>query len=225
MKENEERSFRIDKSKARNCQLDATTNNPNIIEIKIKKTVKNPCFRFAMVDHGDKVYLNCYPGKIDFVKVEYSKAQGCGIAKMLTRLCLNENEIHTVKKGNKNMAFQKIGDFPWWDNTKSWVESKCKKLIYLHNRSNPKNRANLYIAEARLSGFTQMFISQVQDEKYWKRIYPPQGPCCIDEFEGYYDDEGNIVKDGVTVNVWNAIWFFCLPKNIDSKTCCTVLDK
>ena len=69
MKENEERSFRIDKSKARNCQLDATTDNPNVVEIKIKKTVKDPCCRYAKVDHGDDVCLNCYPGKIEFVKV------------------------------------------------------------------------------------------------------------------------------------------------------------
>ena len=78
MKDNEERLFRIDKSKARNCQLDTTTGNPNIVEIKIKKTVKDPCCRYAMVGHDDVVYLNCYPGKIDFVKVEFSKAQGCG---------------------------------------------------------------------------------------------------------------------------------------------------
>ena len=224
MKKNEVRLFKIDKSKTRNCHLEATKDDPNVIEIKIKKEVKAPQLRFFMVDHVDDVYLNCYPGKIDFVKVEYSKAQGCGIAKMLNRLCLNENEIHNVKKGGKNMALRKVQDFPWWDSTLAWVEAHCKKLVFLHNRANPANRANLYITTAKLSGYTQMFIAQVQDEQYWKRIYPERGPCCIAELENNYDENGNMVKDGKAVNVWNAIWFFCHPKTNKQKPCCTALD-
>ena len=224
MKTNEFRLFKIDKSKTRDCKLDSTPYDPNIIEIQIKKEVSSPCCHFIMVGYADDVYLNCYPGKLDFVKVEHTKAQGCGIAKIMTRLCLNEKEIHNVKKGGKNMAFRKIQEFPWWDSTLSWVESNCKKLFFLHNRANPKNRANLYIEVAKLSGFTDIFISQVQDEKYWKRIYPPQGPCCIGELENHYDENGNIVNDGEIVNVWNALWFFCFSKSDAAKPCCVTLN-
>ena len=91
MKKNEIRLFKIDKSKTRNCNMDGSAESPNIIEISIRKEVTDPQRRFLMVGHEEEVYLNCYPGKLDFVKVDPSKMQGCGISKILTRLCLNEN--------------------------------------------------------------------------------------------------------------------------------------
>ena len=98
-------------------------------------------------------------------------------------------------------------------------------MVYLHNRSNPKNRANLYLAAAKASGYTEMFIAQVQDETYWKRIYSEQGPCCVNHLANHYDGNGNMVQDGKMVNVWNSLWFFCFPKSDTSTNCCTILEK
>jgi len=224
MDRNEVRVFKINKLQTRTCNLDGTVANPNIIELRIKKEISHPRRHFFMVGHANDVYLNCYPGKVEFVKVQFPKAQGCGISKILTRLCLNEKKIHTVQERGKNMAMLKLQGFPWWDKTPSWVTTHCKKIVYLQMVATPANRANLYFMTAKASKFTKMFITQVyRDEIYHKRIYPEQGPCCISELQNQYDDNGNMVKDGKVVNVFNSLWFFCFPKRNTPEPCCTIL--
>ena len=218
MATNEGRIFKIDKSKSRGCMLDGSTEDPNIIEIKIKK-IKDDRFqsRFIFFMEGSRdTELICSPGYLVSVNVE-PKEQGCGISKILARLCFNEDSIHDAKSVLEDHAIK-----PLDEKQKQWILSTCSKILYLCMVAKPRDRAGLYFKSAKSSGYTQMVINHV-DEKGFPTTYPKKGPCCIDELEKRYDGNGYMVNGREKVHVAEASWVFCLPKKATSAKCCTIL--
>ena len=229
MSVNEQRSFKIDKSKTRGCMLRGTPGDLNVVEIKIEKQNAWNNRRFNLVGK-ENVYLDCHPGKLQYVYIAPdSGARGCGISKILTRLCMNEEGIHNVQ--NSNEAMKTIlhvihYGYPELQNVKNWVESECEKIFHwtmVAEDGNGNDRAGLYFKSSEASGFTKMFIVNTRDETYL--TYPEDGPCCIDEVEQQYDGQGWAWKNNKhdKVRVYGAEWFFCFPKPKSNTPCCTIL--
>ena len=216
---NEERIYKIDKSKTRNCQLYGSKDDPNIIEIKIKK-IKDDRFesRFIFFMEGSRdTELICSPGYLNNVNVEATE-QGCEISKILARLCFNEDTIHEVENVLGSQAVK-----PLDEKQKQWIISTCSKILYLQMVAKPRDRAGLYFKSAKASGYNQMIVNLVDEKTGAPTTYPKKGPCCVDELEKRYDGNGYMVHGGQKVHVAAASWVFCLPKQPPPSECCTIL--
>ena len=210
MKTGEIRLFKIDIFSIKNCGLKPTEDNPNLIEIKIRKAKRTGCDDnvegcryFEMVDMESDVHLICKPGCIHEVKAG-GLAQGCGISKLLIQLCLNEANIHQVNHDrNQAMNILRADDLA---TTKSWVKSNCEKIVYISNL--PKFYVgSLYLKSAISSNYDSAFI-KLSDS----RIYPPEGATCTEELLNRYNGNGGMESNGNTVNVYQKPWFVCYPK-------------
>ena len=93
-------------------------------------------FSFDMVSADSEAYITCLAGKVSMLKVS-EDAQECGIATILTQLCLNEKKIHNVAGDFGNRALMRIKDFSnsheltMSQKIENWVENKCEKILYL----------------------------------------------------------------------------------------------
>ena len=68
METNEERIFRIYRSIKTDCKLSGTINDPNVVEVTIKKLQPKPDkLKFVMVGKEDDVYLDCKSGFIPMI--------------------------------------------------------------------------------------------------------------------------------------------------------------
>ena len=210
MKTGEIRLFKITIFSIRNCGLKPTEDNPNMIEIRIRKAKRSGCDDhvegcryFEMVDMESDVHLICKPGYIHEVKAE-GLAQGCGISKLLIQLCLNEANIHQVNHDrNQAMNILRADDLA---HTKTWVKSNCENIACFSDF--PKfYMGSLYLKSAISSNYDSAFI-KLSDSS----IYPPEGPTCTEELLERYNGNGEMEHNGNTVNVYRVPWFVCYPK-------------
>ena len=210
MKEDETRKFELDKGKP-NCQL----LKDGITEItigKVESAKEQYGFRYNLVEPKLDVYIDCYPGKIEFLYT-IGKAEGCGIGKILTKLCLNEERIHNVENNKENKASKDLGTAklinktPEFQDLYKWVNSQCSKLVFLIMQAK-RGGGFIYFNSAEESKYSQMFIMNVNDV-----IYPKSGTSSVAELKKKYTTEGVIVDNGVKINVFDMNWYFCLPKS------------
>ena len=217
METNEERIFRIYRSIKMDCKLRGTINDPNMVEITIKKLQPKPDkFKFVVVGKEDDVYLSCKPGFIPNLNVR-GGAERCGIGEELTRLCLIESRIHDTANDPENKAMKKLQD----EELKSfmkWAKSKCSKLLYLEMVTIPKDAGFLYFKSALAAGYTEMFVSLGN-----KVTYPRKGPCPVAKLKDRYDQNGHMNDGTNSVLVWGNSWFFCSPKKLTVENKCTIL--
>ena len=231
MEVDETRSFEIDKKVKKNCKLPG----PQIVEIQIKKERSEfmQLTKFRMVNPDlapAEAFINCEDGFVDYLKTK-GPAADCGIGKILMQLCLNEDEIHNVKRKDENRALQKLKDYiddckkkascsqndkliKKLGNTKKWAKSHCKKLIYLEMRADPRTQAHLYFKSTIASGYTQMFMitEELDDTPSTWDFYPKEGPCPVEMLQKRYSDDGYMINGQEIIEVLGMNWFFCQPK-------------
>ena len=164
----------------------------------IKKTVvkSEDMIAFNVVGYEKIAYIECFAGFIQQLKTK-GKTEGCGIGKILMQLCLNEKDIHDVKKNNQdNLAVRKIWN--WAEECKEtptctlqnqerlskiekWVAAECSKLVYLHMIADPKSGAYVYFNSGMESGYTQMLVKISHEE-----AYPKDGFCSVKTLKEQY---------------------------------------
>ena len=138
------------------------------------------------------------------------------------RLFLNEDVTHDTDKEDENKAIIEL-DKPGREQLKEWVMSECTKVVTLFMIANAE-KANLYFESAEISGFTKMFIIkdyEIKRQEY--KMYPMDDPCCVTELLNRYDNKGNMVEEGESLDMTKADWFFCYPKPETSKKCCEIM--
>ena len=215
------RTFRIDKELKPNCGLLEK-------DIKIRKqraiyTTTNPeGYHFNMVGHERDVSIECEPGFVSHFEVK-GPAQGCGIGKMLMKLCFNEEKIHNVANKDKNFAvgqleelkneMERFGDGNLATEVQKWVGSHCSKLLYLVMSAKPKTAAHVYFNSAMDSKYTYMFIDKDSEE-----YYPKEGPCPVETLKDQYNEKGEMVNGKHVVRAHGQGWFFCHPKTFSGST-------
>ena len=192
----------------------------------------------------DKVYLDYDPGDLKMLWIdETSGARSCGIGKILTRLCMEEEKTHDVGFNNFALDYlrtQKMRGHPRYSEIGaviSWMQSKCKKVICLSMEARESmsqrdsDRAIVYFKAAKLSGFTQMIVVNdvFRDKTYV--TYPEDGPCSIEEIQKKYKDGwaqkfiGHHLGHDLhqKVDLFGRKWFFCYPKGWLDILGCTIL--
>ena len=104
MQVGETRTFEIDKNKKKDCKLPGK----GVVEIDVKKEESKP-FAFTFRAYlkqkplpWEAGFIYCDYGYVALLKTQ--EYQNCGIGKILTQLCLNEEEIHKAVGNEKNGA-------------------------------------------------------------------------------------------------------------------------
>ena len=230
LKGGEIRSFVIEQAKKPNCELPSKDGK---IEIKIKKhdNKREPFDDFVlfMVQNDKDVfndknslaetYVKYNEGFVSNLRVNVN-AQECGIGKILMILCFNEEETHKVPNNPKNIATKKLETNtkiqllqPKASKLKQWAMSKCLKLVYLTMAVEEENTAFVYFNSAIESGYTEMFIQQLENKD---GFYPKKSDYCpTNVLKNQYTEDGCMAEgDGVddeACDVYGGAWFFCQP--------------
>ena len=137
-------------------------------------------------------YSYCEVGQIHKVSVNEGtmKALECGIATILSTLCMIDPTLITVSDANMGIAYlDNRGD----KGIKTKVKQCCSSFIALTNTADPKAGAYAYFSAARNSGYNEFLIQNQGDKKYEtmtiedaRKAYNPE----VGKIEGYE-------------NVWN----------------------
>ena len=232
----ETRKFKVDKREKKNCQLPG----PEIVEIEIKKE-QSLLFAstFRMINPSAEAFINCDDGFVSYIKTQ-GIAENCGIGKILTQLCMNEEKIHNIAGNDKNGALAKLRDYiqeckerekcrnrqdlvKKLKNLKKWSKSHCSKLIYLEMQAEPYEKAHLYFKSSIASGFTDMFMVSKWLTGDFVNFYPKEGPCPVEMLHEKYSNDGTMIDEDETTFVVGMRWFFCFPKQTTNLPKCTVL--
>ena len=209
----ESRTFIIDTSKP-TCKMKEN-------KITIKKTLlKSSSNNRKLNVEVYNAFINCFPGEINWLWTK-GLTEGCGIGKILMRLCLNEENIHDVVEGsNENLAIKYIKKLtvPGHELLKKWATVECSKIVYLAMAPEPFDRAYVYFKSARESGFNQM-VFEIEEIG----MYPKSGPCSVETLQERYDN-GNMVEGYDIVEVIDQFVFFCVPrKKLEQAHCSNLL--
>ena len=140
----------------------------------------------------------CRHGHIDLIKVSKKRnhnARRCGIATVLTELCLLDPEVYELGEGNS--AYRVL--------QKHQRESNCKQVVGMQMGANPLKGAHAYFTAAINTGFQKLIVVwwsfqriAIYDTVIAKQNYDGNKgviePCCNNEFRCLAQD---------------AHWIFC----------------
>ena len=243
-----QRCFVIDKKKHTRCS--ATSIYKQYLKVIIQKQIfreNRDGFHFfaspetfdmdESYDDAIVASLLCRAGFIPFYYVTPSFT-GCNIGKIMARLCLVENDIHTtypkipfvsigpikipVWPRNDNRALKRLMGERFIKGKSSehakMANKECSKLIMLEmgsvteeNFKSLCERGSIYLQSSLDAGFTRMFI-----ERNSGAFYPQSGFSCTDQIQKAYDENtGSIQEKYVTSAIpiigHNVYWYVCYP--------------
>lgn len=230
MQVGETRKFEIDKNKKKDCKLPGE----GVVEIDVKKE-ESTSFAFtfrASLKHKSLTlpagFIYCDYGYVALLKTQ--EYQNCGIGKILTQLCLNEEEIHKVAGNEKNGALIQMetyikecekkeackkndGRLKKLKDLQELIRSHCSKLIWMEMKANngvAKTGAHVYFNSGIASGFTEMFMTtHLKFDEF--KFYPKNGLGDVKSLQARYSDDGYMVDGDEKTAVWGWNWFFCHP--------------
>ena len=96
---------------------------------------------------------------------------------------------------------------------KQWAMSNCNKLLYLIMAVDEESTAYVYFNSAIESGYTEMFIQQLENKDGFYPKKSDHSPTSV--LSDQYTKDG-CMKDGDGVDdeecdVYGGAWFFCKP--------------
>ena len=218
MKFGETRTFEVPKDKVE-CKVRGQ-------KIMIEKTRKASNIKFVVIPESaefkNEAYLVCLPGNIDFMVT--GNLEGCGIGKMLTKLCINEEKIHNVEMNKDIQAIKDIqrkldelsdANKKELAKLEKWANKECSRIVYLYMNADPKDNAYVYFNSFLESGWSHMSIVDKDNGD----IYPKFCFGSVQELKIRYDD-GYMVHGEEKINVLGSAWIFCLPKAPTTQSRC-----
>ena len=215
MNTDEIRLFKIDKESKKDCKLPEN-------EITVRKSVDLNLRTFEVVRYEQDAFIKCSSGYVDKLSA-VGVTNNCGIGKILTKLCLMEENIHEVENNKENQAVSEIRS--WVEECKSqesckeedhqeelvelekWVNAECSKLVGLFMNSDTRGGGYVYFNSAIDTGFSQMFIKIVHYD-----MYPKDSCRSVEVLKERYNADGEMVDGDDVVYVNRQFWFFCKPK-------------
>ena len=134
---------------------------------------------------GQIAVAHCRHGHIDFVKVSSKRnhdARQCGIATVLTELCLLDPDIH--ERGEGNSAYKMLQKYQ--------TETNCIQMVGLQMSARPLSGAHAYFSAAINTGFNKLIVvwwgfrrQSIYDTVVAKQNYDAKTgyiePCCQNE--------------------------------------------
>ena len=176
-----------------------------------------PYFPTSTRDEDNIARLECTRGYLDYLRVKL-EARKCGLAKVLTILCMIEPHFHLVRKYiysflHKNVIAQKNKVIELLkrrkDNDEVDFLRKCRKLIGLENIAKPTAGAFAYLSAAHLTGYQNLVVDRYDSKK----------DKCVGEFLNFnvndiltkktkFDAKTGLIGDidGTGHSSW---WYFC----------------
>ena len=155
--------------------------------------------------------ITCRQGMIDVVHIN-NHARRCGVAKVLSALCMLDPQIHSVEEGNN--AFRVLDRY--MNNVQVDYLRKCLRLVALVNDAKPYVGAFAYLKAAHLSGLQYLVVRRNTREL---RRLPKRAKDCYGEFLEPYEVNHILTKnlfDGNTGLIENiagsgtaSTWYFC----------------
>ena len=194
-----------------------------------KKTEKTE-YDMENTYEGQLAYAQCQPGWVEQIWVNDGKtkdavpinARRCGIASVLTRLCLMDDDIK--KPGSSNKALKKIEQ---QENVLQDVKANCPNaFVGLLMSANPKHAAYGYISAAMKENYEFLIVQERFRDEYHGfplRYRLPEPTFSYYEIivakENYNPENGRIeacecnVFDEQRINTechaFDGFWYFC----------------
>ena len=178
--------------------------------------------------YNDQIgWASCQPGWIANVWVNDGKgddskykinARQCGIASVLTQLCLMDPKLNGRNQERGNSAILELGEAADLLGYTDKIKENCKQFVGLVNAADPKSGAFAYFSAAIRENYGDMMVQQRQKKRqndgHARR--PKLQDFSIYETQNakkYYNpDTGMIGKCGCNdyvCDAHNAVWFFC----------------
>ena len=165
---------------------------------------------FPTTGEGNIGVAQCTPGMIDLVDVE-GLARRCGIAKVLSALCMLDPEIYSMEEGNT--ALKMLNRHSEQEHAVSL--KKCLRLVALENEADPYAGAFAYLKAAQHSGLQYLVVHR-DSVQY---LNPKIKKDCHDKFLPPYEVNhiltANLFKgntgliEDIAGSGRGATWYFC----------------
>ena len=162
----------------------------------------------------------CQVGKISFV-VD-SKFGNCGLAALLTKLCLIDEDLtgygNVLELGEENIGLSTMKDIlEKMDDKKGrliWIQSACKNFWTLFLNEKISEVSEELFDAAVDAGYTRMMMLDSND-----KLHPSDKAAKTQTWKEKYDPEAMEIKTVIPVHTipgssWstkNSHWFFCEP--------------
>ena len=155
----------------------------------------------------------CTPGVVGCVETiqTWVNARQCGLAKLLTYLCMADNDFHKIK-GNRGFDFIPYLTIPSWkgiDRVQTITELYCDMVIYLEVGAWPVAASSGYMMAAYDAGFRRLITF-----RHECKIFRPHKNPDNSYFPNLFAAQENFKRDPVHFIYENGKhWFFC-KKNL-----------
>ena len=156
---------------------------------------------------GQIAFADCNPGEVDKIqvaeknKVQPRDARQCGIATVLTELCLLDPDIY--EKGEKNRAYRLL-------HSHDVTTMSCGQAVSLQMGSDPKSGAYAYFSAASRTGYNKLVVNWPNSDYAQIAIYD------TDHAKQGYNAETGIIEPcvicqntDVPCEAFQAKWIFC----------------
>ena len=156
---------------------------------------------------GQIAFADCNPGEVDKIevaeknKVQPRDARQCGIATVLTELCLLDPDIY--EKGEKNRAYRLLRNH-------DVTTMSCGQAVSLQMGADPKSGAYAYFSAASRTGYNKLVVNWPNSDYAQIAIYD------TDHAKQAYNAETGIIEPcvicqntDVPCEAYKAKWIFC----------------
>ena len=152
---------------------------------------------------GQIAYAYCNPGEVSQIQVADAPrdARQCGIATVLTELCLLDPDIY--EKGEENRAYRLLRNH-------DVTTMSCGQAVSLQMASDPKKGAYAYFSAASRTGYNKLVVNWPNSDYAQIAIYD------TDHAKQAYNAETGIIEPcvicqntDVPCEAFQAKWIFC----------------
>ena len=156
---------------------------------------------------GQIAFADCNPGEVDQVEVAEKNdvqprdARQCGIATVLTELCLLDPDIY--EEGENNRAYRLL-------RSHDVTTMRCGQAVSLQMGSDPKSGAYAYFSAASRTGYNKLVVNWPNSDYAQIAIYD------TDHARQAYNAETGIIEPcvicqntDIPCEAFQAKWIFC----------------
>jgi hypothetical protein len=147
---------------------------------------------------------------VEDLMTEGTNARRCGLATVLTELCLIDPQLKDLYHGSGNKAMEILYNYP---DQYNHVQEYCNSLMGMDMLARPKKAAHVYFRAALRRGYRRMLV--LADG--WKYFWTEDARRGYGMIEGL--DKGNIglfdadyeccCLDCGACDAWGNSWLFC----------------
>ena len=162
-------------------------------------------------------FAKCWHGHIESIVThnEPLDARKCGIATVLTELCMVDPKIN--QRGKENLAEKQLeilertgkSELRISGTLPESVLEDCKEIVRLKMSARPMDGAFAYFSAAKNLGFDKLIVAYGT-----KRFAIYDTPIASQNYDAKTGHIGSCCENRVCTGAWNSFWIFCKMKKI-----------